>query len=335
MTAHPSGTVYNQSSYTGDEQVAWRTAYNPADGATVGRPRYGNILPVARLKSFRNSQEAYDSGMWLKAVLHREIYHRSDEQVEDYCHGIGLEITNAAYEGSGTAGGYLLPTPMSAAIIEVRERVGVARQVANIQPTSGDTLSVPKRTGGLTVYIVGENTAITDSDKAWGQVGLTLKKRACLSYLSQELSQDAIINMVDNIVTEQGYALALQEDNELINGSGTSTYGGINGLLSSIGSAGVSTAAVSSTWAALTLPEVTAAIGLLPDRYHTYGPSWICSHSFYNQVMLRLAFSAGGVTASEVMGGTANQRSFLGYPVFLTSKMPTATAVSTKSCTFW
>ena len=332
--AHPSGTVYGQSSYVGDEQVAWRTAYNPADGATVGRPRYGNILPVARLKSFRNSQEAYDSGQWLKAVLHREIYHRSDEQVEDYCNSVGLDITNAAYEGSGTAGGYLLPSPMAAAIIEVRERVGVARQVCNVMPTSGDTLTVPKRTNGLAVYIVGEGQTITDSDKAWGSVGLTLKKRACLSYLSQELSQDAIINMIDNLAAEQAYSLGGQEDSELVLGDASSSYGGINGLLSSIGSAGVSTAAVSSTWAALTLAEVVAAVGLLPDRYHVYGPSWICSHSFFNQVMVRLAFAAGGATMSEVMGGAANMRTFLGYPVHLTSKMPTATAVSTKCALF-
>jgi HK97 family phage major capsid protein len=330
MSGHPSGTVYNQMQYNGPERVLPVNGILP-DGQ---QRRYQPYNRIGKLKAFRDEQMAYDAGMWYRAVIAREINHAIDNRAEDYCKIVGLEITNTGYEGSGPAGGYLVPAPISSAIIEVREKVGISRQVCNVLPTSSDTLTVPKKTGGLTVYIVGETLDITASDKSWGSVACTLKKRACLSYISQELSEDSLINLVDNIVSEQAYALALQEDDELVNGTGGSAYGDIQGLLSSIGSAGVSTAAASSTWAAVTMAELMAAVGLLPDRYFAYGPAWICSHSFFNSVMVRLAFAAGGATASEVMAGTPNVRSFAGYPVYLTSKMPTATAVSTKSALF-
>ncbi len=72
----------------------------------------------------------------------------------------------------------------------------------------------------MTVYAPGEAGLITDSDKSWSQVNLIVKKREVASYLSQELNDDAIVNLVDDIFSEMGYSLALQEDNEAINGTG-------------------------------------------------------------------------------------------------------------------
>jgi HK97 family phage major capsid protein len=243
-----------------------------------------------------------------------------------------MDITNAAYEGSGTAGGYLVPAQLSATIIEVREEVGIARRVANIQPMTSETLAIPKKTGGLTVYYPAELGTITDSDKAWGQIGLVAEKRAVASKISQELVDDALINIVDNVVSEQAYALALQEDNEMINGTGASTYGHVTGLLTAIGAAGVSTAAVSTTWAALTLGEVMTAMGFLPARFQR-NPAIICSHNFYWTCLARLAASGGGNTISTIEGGPTG-RQFLGVPVYLTPQMPVATAVSTVSMLF-
>jgi HK97 family phage major capsid protein len=217
----------------------------------------------------------------------------------------------------------------------VRERVGVTRQVARVIPTTSDSLSVPRRTDGLVVYYPAEMGTITDSDMEFGLISCNIKKRAVLAFLSQELVDDSIISMTDLIAEEAGYALGLKEDAELILGDATSSYGGVNGLLSSIGAGGVSTAPTGhDTWAELDIADFAACVGKLPDRYHVYGPSWICSHSFYNQVMVRLAYAAGGTTMAEIMGGTPNTRQFMGYPVHLTSHMPTATAVSTKSALF-
>jgi HK97 family phage major capsid protein len=298
-------------------------------------PRPAARNRVSSLRAFRSEDAAYDAGQWLKAVVARTHHGSIDSAAEEYCNSRGLTLKNVGLEGSGPAGGYLVPAPLASTIIEIRETVGVARKVCNVMP-SGETLTIPKRAGGLTVYAPGEGNTITDSTKEWGQISLIVKKRAVAALISQELNDDAIINVVDNLFVEMGFALAQQEDKELINGDGSgATYFGVRGLLNKIGSAGVSQAATGhDTWGELDMADLSACVGKLPDRYFPYGPGWLCSHSFFNQVMARLAYAAGGVTFGEVMTGSPNVRSFMGYPVYLTAQMPTATAAATVCALF-
>ena len=39
--------------------------------------------------------------------------------------------------------------------------------------------------------------------------------------LSNELNDDSVLNLVDDLFMEMAYSLALQEDNELVNGNGS------------------------------------------------------------------------------------------------------------------
>jgi HK97 family phage major capsid protein len=287
-------------------------------------------LRCAKLKAFKTEAAAYDAGMWFRSIVSRTYHDQIDSRAEEHCRKRGLQITTASYEGSGPAGGYLVPAPIAQTIIDVREDVGVARRVANVIPATGDTLSIPKRSGGLTVYYGAENPSadMTDSDKTWDQLELIMKKRYVVTKISQELVDDALISIVDNLVQEMAYALALQEDNEFINGNGTSTYGLVRGLLNQLGAGGTLTAPTGdSTWALLDLDDFTATMGKLPSRFNR-DPVWICSSEFYHTAMLNVLSGAGGATVEMLQGGDRGRRSFLGYPVFLTSWMPTATAVS-------
>jgi HK97 family phage major capsid protein len=132
-----------------------------------------------------------------------------------------------------------------------------------------------------------------------------------------------------------GYALALQEDNELINGTGAATtYFGVRGLLNRIGSAAVSTAATGhDTWPELDMADVVACISLVPERYDR-NLSWICSRNFYYSVLWRLEMSGGGNTIATLSQGATGQPMFGGYPVYFTSRMPTATAAATVCALF-
>ena len=49
-----------------------------------------------------------------------------------------------------------------------------------------------------------------------------------------------------------------------------------------------------------------AVCSKLPDRFAQYGPSWLCSHSFFTGVMARIAYQAGGATFSELTPTPAN-----------------------------
>lgn len=188
---------------------------------------------------------------------------------------------------------------------------------------TSDTLSVPKKTGTVTVDYPTEGAAITADDQTWGQVALTAVRRACLSKVSQDLVDDAVIPIMDDLAAEIGSDLAAQEDNELINGDGTSTFGGETGLVT----AAAQTQAVSGAWSAIDLSDLTATMGLVGAKYWQYGASWICSAAFYHSVMLDLLAAAGGNTVASL--GEGGKQMFLGYPVHLTDQLPTATAADT------
>lgn len=308
----------------------------PVNGRFVqDEPEDRIYVRQAKLKAFKNERDAFDAGMWMRAIISKER-NRDDIKAVQHCSRRGLVIDNTSSTLTGAGGGYLLPAPISQSLIDVRENVGVARKVCQVMPMTADTLTIPKRSAGLTVYAPGEANAITTSDKTWSQVELIAKKRAVASYISQELVDDALISIVDNVVSEMAYALALQEDNELINGTGAATtYFGVRGLLNKIGSAGVSTAATGhDTWPELDVADFTACIGLLPERYNR-NPVWICSSNFFHTAMLHILASAGGNAVNDLTRGpNDNVRTFLGYPVYLTSQMPTSTATATVCALF-
>lgn len=291
------------------------------------------IQRMAKLKAFKNDQTAYECGMWMRAVVGRE-YNRPDKNAEVFCQSRGLLLTNAGNEGGGTAGGYLVPTPLAQTIIDVREEVGVARRICNIQPMTSDTLSIPRRAGGLTVYYSGEGVTMSTSDKTWGQVELTAKKRHVAHQISQELVDDALISVVDDAVSEMAYALADKEDEEIINGDGSSTYGGVLGLKSAIGAGGVATALTGhDTWPELDMGDFTACMGKLPTKYGR-APVWVCSGNFYWTAMMNVMASAGGNSISSLAMGPNGEPRFMGLPVYFTDKMPKTTAAATVCALF-
>jgi HK97 family phage major capsid protein len=129
-------------------------------------------------------------------------------------------------------------------------------------------------------------------------------------------------------MNEMAYALAAKEDAEAINGDGTTTYGGVTGLLSALGSAGVSQAATGhDTWAELDVADITAWMGLLPDKY-SRNPKIICSRAFYTTVLFRLMAQAGGNTFASMQAGVSGAN-FFGIPVLFTDQMPRTTAAAT------
>jgi HK97 family phage major capsid protein len=226
-------------------------------------------------------------------------------------------------------GGYLVPAPLAAAILAVRDRFGVARRVSRIIPMASETLSIPKRAGGLTVYSPAEGAAITTSEATWSQVSLSTTDRFTLTRVSRKLLRSALVSVADQVAMEIGQAFGEGLDNEWCNGDGTGTYLGETGVRSAVGAAGVNTMATTSgdTWAETALADFTNTAALLPERFHNENTSWVCSRAYYTSVIERLMIAAGGTTTANIAaGGTP---SLLGYPIYFSEKMPTSTAVST------
>lgn len=281
----------------------------------------------AKLKAFKGDaaeEAAYRSGMFLRATFFR------DEKALEWCRENNVAVVRAAGETVGSTGGYLVPTEFNQAIIDLREEYGTFRRNCRLIPMGSDSMTIPRRAGGLTAYFTAENGEITASDKAWEQVSLNAKKLAALSRLSTELAEDAIISIADDLASEMAYAFAKKEDDCGWNGDGTSSYGNIVGvrtkIVTGIGTASelfgcVDAASGHDTFAEIDANDLATVMSALP-KYAEPGAKWYCSQVAWAMVFQRLIAAAGGVTMTELTAGKP-QRSYLGYPVEIDQSLPT------------
>lgn len=281
------------------------------------------------LKAYKGpkaDEKAYMAGRFFLATIFR------DDESAKWCqeHGIDMRFRAVLKESANELGGFLVFEEMEQTIIDLREQYGVFRREARVVPMASDTKSFPRRTGGLTAYFVGEGEGVTASDKSWDQVRLVAKKIAALTRYSSELSEDAVISIGDDLTGEMAYAFASKEDGCGFLGDGTTTYGGIVGLINAIQDGSTVTAATGNTsFGTLDLTDFEAMVGKLP-QYAEANAKWYISKAGYAASMLRLVDAAGGNTIQTLEGG-AVMREFLGYPVVISQKMNSTLTAQTST----
>lgn len=283
--------------------------------------RYGNLRSF---KGPRADVEAFRSGQWLLATI------GGNARAQEYCrrHGIELRVQT---ESINTAGGFVVPDEMERTVIDMREEYGNARRNARIVPMSTDHMVIPRRSGGVTAYFLGETTEITASDKSWNQVELTAKKLGALTRMSSDLSEDAVINIADDLADEMAYAFAVKEDQCAIDGTGTATFGGMIGIRTKmvdgnhVGSY-VDNTANGDNWSEITDAMLLAVMAALP-LYARRRAKWHCSPLAKVAVFDRLILAAGGATMRERVEGTYRAQ-YMGYPIEEWPAMPTADAAA-------
>jgi HK97 family phage major capsid protein len=281
---------------------------------------------------------AYRFGMWCLGAM-------GNEKALTYCKSHSLAHTKIHQENVNNTGGFLVPEEFDTTLISLREKFGVFRANAKIVPMTTETIRIPRRTGGLTAYFVSETSAATESTKGWDQVTLTAKDVAVLSRYTNQLGDDAAINIGDDLAGECAYAFAVKEDQCGFTGDGTSTYGGITGFtnkllnlsgtIANIAGLYVATGTgYGTSWASTTLSDFNNVVGKLPQYAFVGGNAkWYCSQAFWGSVMQKLALAGGGNQVNQVLNG-ALAPMFLGFPVVITQAMPTVSAVSQVACLF-
>jgi HK97 family phage major capsid protein len=269
-----------------------------------------------RLKNFTDGREAYRFGRFIFAACNHT-------KSVDWCARNGLAV-KAHSEGNNSAGGFLVPDEFSDTLISLREQYGVFRANAKSWPMSRDVIYIPRRTGTLTSYWVGETKAATESTQTFDNVMLQAKKLFALTTTSTELAEDAIVNIADSVAGEIAYEFALREDQAGFLGDGTQQYGGIVGLANAVGAAGTSDSGIgTATLAATSVADLQADIhgmmALLPAYAQTPNAKIFCHKAVFHALFERVAMAAGGVTAAEMQNGIAPR--FFGYPVVFTQVM--------------
>jgi HK97 family phage major capsid protein/HK97 family phage prohead protease len=331
------------------EKLRGKQKPTPTAEPTDTGPTFGSgarvLLRHSPLRAFRTplvysdgskmeSQEcAYRAGQWLLATIGQS------QKAAKWCaeRGIVTEQRVMTTE-TGSVGGYLVPDEMEQQIIDLRVQYGLARRLCRRRPMSTDTLSVPKRTGGVTAYFVNEdNSGVTASDKSWGNVNFVAKTLAALSLISKNLAEDSIIDVVDDLAMEQAYAFATKEDQCWLIGDGTSTYAGMRGLTHIFDNdtlaSGITAASTHDTFAEYDNTDLSAVMAGVAD-FPGMNPSWVCSKTFAENVFGRLKRSAGGNT-----GGDLDRRyvyGYGGYPADTSDIMPKVgtSAVTTTEALF-
>ena len=262
-----------------------------------------------RARHLKTAEEAYRFGRFVMAA-------RGHRKSIDWCQSNGI-LTKGHSEGINSAGGFLVPDEFESSLISLRERYGVFRRNARIVPMSSDTKRMPRRKSTLTAYAIGEAAPGTESEQIFDQVNLVAQKFMVLTTASNELSEDAIVNLGDDIANEIAYAFALKEDECGFNGDGTSTYGGIVGVIPEIegiaSAAGIADVGVSS-YADFEVEDLMALVAKLPAYADSPNCKFYCSKAFYHGAVEKAVYKAGGVTARELKEGVATP-SLLGYPV--------------------
>lgn len=312
------------------------------DGVRV-RYQYGRLnafrdLSIEGGGVMKAEEAAYRSGMWLAAAVHRKPW------AEKWCRENGVPMlmrdpetmqVRVMTENVLSQGGALVPSEMEAAIISLRDSYGVARQLARVRPMASDTLLVPRRTGGVTAYFFQDDdgTGVTSSDKGWDLVRLSTKKLGALAKISRDLIEDAVISVIDDMAQEQAYAFAKLEDQCLIIGDGTSTYGGITGIntkFEAVAYAG-RTALTSGhdLLSEVDNTDLTTVMGNVSQYAIGSGAKWLCSALAKSLVFNRLKAVAGGNSIQTL--GQMPTDDFLGYPIVTSEVMPAvATTLNAK-----
>jgi HK97 family phage major capsid protein len=169
-------------------------------------------------------QSVYD---WLEA---RGAFEPAEERLslQRYLRGMatghwdGADHERALAEGTIGAGGALVPSPLSARVIDLaRNATRVFQAGAVTVPMTAQTLALARVTSEGTPAWKSENAAITAADMVFDRVTFTARTLVRLITLSVELFEDADPSSEDVIARAFAGQVALEVDRVALRGTGT------------------------------------------------------------------------------------------------------------------
>ncbi len=165
--------------------------------------------------------------------------------------------TRALSEGTLTAGGHLVPTPLAAQVIDLaRNQMRVIQAGAVTVPMATRTLKVPRLTGEGTPGWHSENAAISAADLTFDAVTFTAQTLTRLILLSVELFDDADPSAGTVIAHSFARQVALELDRAVLRGSGTAPEP--RGVLNT---SGITTTAHGANGSVIGVPPAAGTMG--------------------------------------------------------------------------
>lgn len=247
--------------------------------------------------------------------------------------GIPLSAATPHKEGDMSTGGVFVVEEIDPDFIRLVEEYGVARRTARLVRMTSDTKKRRRRTGGNTAYFVSEGGTGTHTKATFDWINLVAKDVQVITTLTEDLNEDAVLSIADILIEEIAHAVVKLEDDCAFNGDGTSTYGGIQGILTKIkGLSGTIaniaglTVATGNLFSGVLMGDLETVTGNLPTFGDNARTRWFCHKVVWAAVIMRLQNAAGGVKAVELEEG--RRPMLLGYPIEFVQIMPKADANS-------
>lgn len=233
---------------TDDEQYIWDQLKNVGEGPAIRRyvtDADGNRVEIGRDRQPGSDWQPADGGSGWRDQRGREV--RTLTRNESFAdamrgsydpqewHGLGFgdfcrslvagprtDVERRALaEGTQSAGGYTVPTPLAAQVIDrLRARAVTVKAGAVTVPMDSATLSMAKLLTDPTASWHSENASITDNDVTFGECKLTARTLVSLVKASRELVEDSA-NLNDALTNAFAAALALEVDRVALVGSGS------------------------------------------------------------------------------------------------------------------
>lgn len=273
-----------------------------------------------RLYSTRQEQDmaSYRAGLFMQAAFFRNS--KAERELQNN-HGINVR---ALSEGTGSAGGFLVPTEMEMGIIDNREQYGVARQWVRVVTLGSDQKHIPAVNGSASASFVSENGTFAESEKSWKNIEVNPKKAGFITRMSSELSEDAIVDVGDDFTREAGRSLALLEDTCVFAGAGTAAHGSIIGVATKFNNDNTLAGAVDlesgdNTFAEVTVLGINGVFAVLPE-YAAIDAAIYCSRACNELVFNRLKGTASGNSAQDLNGNFG--MNYQGVPIRIVQVMP-------------
>ena len=185
----------------------------------------------------------------------------------------GAEREHRAMQvGTLSAGGNLVPAPLSAQLIDLaRKQSVVVRLGAQTIPMTSTTLALARITGDPTAAWYGDEartSGLTESDASFGRLTLNSHTLAILSRASVELAEDAP-NFGDSLMRQIAAALALELDRAVLFGITEQGWDGLRNWLTGDATNSINEHSMGTNGAAITdySPFVTAIQKVLEGNY--------------------------------------------------------------------
>lgn len=295
---------------SGAQRIQVRERYNPK-----------SLKPFA---SFGGRQEqeraAFEAGMWARAAIF------GDPKALGWCRDLGLNMNPQAamVESVGSTGGYLVPDSLEQAIIDLRLMYGAARALCKVIPMGTAGSSIPVHVSGTTAYFQGDKATMVESEQGWGQIELVAKNLNALTKISNNLLEDAIIDVAASVAEDHANAFAMKEDACMVIGDGTSTYGGIVGLntlfeADSTLKSRITAATNTDLFSEIITGELASVMGNLQRNFRR-NAAWLASSVADDAIFTRLLTAAGGNSTLTLTGAIA--QAYAGKPREINEYMP-------------